>query len=99
MDTLDALLAAGHAEKFDFAFVDADKTNYARYYDRCLRLLRPGGLVAFDNVLWHGKVIDESVQDEDTRAIRQFNDQLHLDGRIRLSLVPLGDGLTLAAKR
>jgi len=99
VDTLDALLREGGAESFDFAFIDADKENYDNYYERALRLLRPGGLAAFDNVLWHGHVIDESVQASGARAIRVFNAKLHIDTRIWLSLVPLGDGLTLAAKR
>lgn len=99
LGTLDVLLAAGAAGSFDFAFVDADKENYQRYYDRVLKLLRPGGLAAFDNVLWHGRVIDEAAQDNDTRAIREFNAKLHVDERVWLSLVPLGDGLTLALKR
>jgi predicted O-methyltransferase YrrM len=100
IDTLDALLLEDAAEgAFDFAFVDADKENYHRYYERVLKLLRPGGVAAFDNVLWHGTVIDDSIQDADTRAIREFNAKLHLDDRIWLSLVPLGDGLTLACKR
>jgi predicted O-methyltransferase YrrM len=97
--TLDALLREGAAESFDFAFVDADKDNYQLYYERVLKLLRRGGLAAFDNVLWHGKVIDDAVQDADTVAIRAFNANLHLDQRVWLSLVPLGDGLTLACKR
>jgi caffeoyl-CoA O-methyltransferase len=98
-DTLDTLLNEGAGASFDFAFVDADKENYENYYERLLRLLRPGGLAAFDNVLWHGTVIDDSVQDADTRAIRAFNAKLHVDDRVWLSLVPLGDGLTLACKR
>jgi len=96
--TLDELLMEDEGV-FDFAFVDADKENYQSYYERVLKLLRPGGLAAFDNVLWHGKVIDESVQDADTRAIREFNARLHLDDRVWLSLVAIGDGLTLALKR
>ncbi|HLY19152.1 MAG TPA: class I SAM-dependent methyltransferase [Bryobacteraceae bacterium] len=99
VDTLDLLLREGGAGQYDFAFVDADKGNYRHYYERVLKLLRPGGLAAFDNVLWHGTVIDESVQDADTRAIREFNAGLHNDDRVWLSLVPTGDGLTLALKR
>jgi caffeoyl-CoA O-methyltransferase len=99
IDTLDALLADGAEGSFDFAFVDADKENYGHYYERVLKLLRPGGLAAFDNVLWHGDVIDEAVQDKDTRAIRELNARLHLDNRVWLSLVAIGDGLTLALKR
>jgi predicted O-methyltransferase YrrM len=99
VETLDALLQEGAAESFDFAFVDADKENYERYYERVLKLLRQGGLAAFDNVLWHGTVIDDAVQDRDTRAIREFNAKVHLDERVWLSLVAIGDGLTLALKR
>jgi predicted O-methyltransferase YrrM len=99
LETLDMLLEQGAAGTFDFAFVDADKENYGHYYERALKLLRPGGLAAFDNVLWHAKVIDEAVQDADTRGIREFNEKLHSDERVWLSLVPVGDGLTLAAKR
>jgi len=99
IETLDQLLRDGRAESYDFAFVDADKANYRNYYERILKLLRPGGLAAIDNVLWHGKVIDESVQDADTRAIREFNAFLHTDERVWLSLVAIGDGLTLALKR
>ena len=98
-DTLQALVAGGEAETFDFALIDADKENYGRYYELCLELLRPGGLVAIDNVLWHGRVIDPSVSDDDTSAIREFNSALHLDSRVSLSLVPIGDGMTLARKR
>jgi predicted O-methyltransferase YrrM len=99
LDTLDALLHEGGAETFDFAFVDADKGNYGHYYERVLELLRPGGLAAFDNVLWHGTAHDESVQDKDGNAIRDFNARLHQDERVWLSLVPIGDGVTLALKR
>src|SRR5215472_2567327 len=98
LPTLDALIAQGQAGQFDMAFIDADKTNYANYYERALGLIRTGGLIAVDNVLWDGRVIDESVQDADTKAIRAFNAKLHGDGRVSLSLVPLGDGLTLACK-
>jgi predicted O-methyltransferase YrrM len=98
LETLDALIAQGHAGRFDLAFIDADKTNYANYYERALVLLRTGGVVAIDNVLWDGKVIDEAVRDADTEAIRAFNTKLHGDVRVALSLVPLGDGLTLACK-
>jgi len=99
LETLGALLDEGAAGTFDFAFVDADKANYDRYYEGVLKLLRPGGLAAFDNVLWHGHVTDPSVQDADTLAIREFNAKLHQDDRVWLSLVPIGDGLTLASKR
>ncbi len=98
-DTLDALLRQDGEGSYDFAFVDADKTNYRQYHERVLKLLRPGGLAAYDNVIWHGRVLDESAQDADTRAIRDFNAGLHLDDRVWLSLVPIGDGVTLALKR
>ncbi len=99
LETLDALLADGQAGTFDFAFIDADKENYDRYYERSLQLLRPGGLIAIDNVLWFGKVADPQFQDKSTQAIRALNKKLHDDQRVTLSLVPIGDGLTLALKR
>ncbi|HEY3858436.1 MAG TPA: class I SAM-dependent methyltransferase [Gammaproteobacteria bacterium] len=99
VDTLDARLKAGEAGSFDFGFIDADKVNYQQYYDRILKLLRPGGVVAVDNVLWSGAVIDPSDQDEDTVAIRSFNKALHADERVEISMLPIGDGLTLARKR
>jgi len=99
IDTLDGLLRDGAAGSFDFALVDADKENYLHYYERILKLLRSGGLAAFDNVLWHGTVIDAAAQDKDTRAIREFNASLHRDDRVWLSLVAIGDGLTLVLKR
>lgn len=97
--TLDALLAAGEEGSFDLAFIDADKENYARYYERALELVRPGGLIIVDNVLWGGSVIDPAKQDPDTVAIRAFNFAVGADERVELSLVPIGDGLTLAMKR
>ena len=99
LETLDALLAAGEAGTFDFAFIDADKPNYPHYYERCLELLRPGGLITVDYVLWSGKVADPSVRDESTAVIRAFNEKLRDDDRVDLSLLPVGDGLTLALKR
>ncbi|MBD2194992.1 MULTISPECIES: class I SAM-dependent methyltransferase [Calothrix] len=98
LETLDNLLATGEAETFDFAFIDADKSNYDAYYERSLQLIRPGGLIAIDNVLWSGRVADAQVKDNRTRKIRAFNEKLHQDQRITLSLVPIGDGLTLARK-
>jgi caffeoyl-CoA O-methyltransferase len=98
VDTLDALLAQGHAGTFDFAFIDADKRNYANYYERALMLVRRGGLIAVDNVLWDGRVIDPSVTDEDTAAIRAFNLKIHADTRVAISMATMGDGLTLACK-
>jgi predicted O-methyltransferase YrrM len=99
LETLDAMLAAGGAGAWDFAFVDADKGGYPEYYERLLELLRPGGLIAVDNTLWDGDVADPGNQEPDTLAIRAFNEKLHADERIDLSLVPIGDGLTLARKR
>ena len=98
LETLDGLLREGR-DSFDFAFIDADKANYDAYYERCLQLVRPGGLIAVDNVLWHGKVIDRAVKDADTEAIRRLNAKLKSDERVTLSLVPIGDGLTLARRR
>ena len=98
LQTLDELLAAGEEGRFDFAFIDADKTRYDEYYERCLRLLRRGGLIAIDNTLWSGKVAEAGEGDDDTRALRSLNDKLHRDARIALSLLPVGDGLTLALK-
>jgi predicted O-methyltransferase YrrM len=84
---------------FDFAFIDADKPNYAKYYERCLELVRKGGLIAVDNTLWSGWVADGKRRDADTRALRAFNDKLQRDERVAISLLPLGDGVTLALKR
>lgn len=97
--TLDALLAAGEAGKFDFAFIDADKPAYEGYYERCLKLLRPGGLIAIDNTLWSGRVSDSTVQDDNTVALRKLNALVHRDERVDVSLLPLGDGVTLLRKR
>ena len=99
METLDDLIAGGEAGRFDFGFIDADKENYQGYYERVLALLRPGGLVAVDNVLWGGRVADPENRDTDTEAIRAFNAALKGDPRVDISLVPIGDGLTLALKR
>jgi len=97
--TLGGLVREGGRGTFDFAFIDADKPNYDAYYELALELLRPGGLMAIDNTLWSGKVIDTSVTDADTEAIRRLNMKLRADERVTLSLVPIGDGLTLARKR
>jgi predicted O-methyltransferase YrrM len=99
LQTLDGLLAAGEAGRYDFAFVDADKENYAAYYERVLKLLKPNGLLLFDNTLWSGAVADPAVNDGNTQALRALNEQLHRDERIDLSLTPIGDGLTLVRKR
>ncbi len=97
--TLDALLADGQEARFDFVFIDADKENYDAYYERALRLLRAGGLIVIDNVLWGGWVADARRRDPDTAALRALNAKLHTDERIDLSLLPLADGITLARKR
>ena len=98
LSTLDQLIESGKADCFDFAFIDADKINYPGYYERALTLLRSGGLIAVDNTLWGGQVIDKESKNKDTQAIRRFNDRLFSDPRILLSLLPIGDGLTLALK-
>lgn len=98
IDTLQHLLDEGQASSYDFAFIDADKENYDRYYELCLKLLCSGGLIAIDNVLWGGDVADARVNDKDTRAIRQLNRRLQADQRVDLSLVPIADGLTLLRK-
>ena len=98
--TLDQLIAAGESGTFDFAFIDADKNNYAAYYDRCFQLVRPGGLILVDNVLWYGRVADPAMDgDRRTQAIRQINQQIYHDDRVQISLIPIGDGLTIARKK
>jgi len=99
LGTLDGLIAAGESGRFDFAFIDADKENYQAYYERSLALLRRGGLIAVDNVLWGGSVADPADQKSSTLAIRALNAQLAEDSRVSVSLVPIGDGLFLARKR
>ena len=95
--TLDARIAAGESGCYDFAFIDADKTGYDAYYERCLQLIRAGGLIAIDNTLWGGEVA-RPADDDDTRALQALNDKLHHDERIDMALLPIGDGLTLARK-
>jgi caffeoyl-CoA O-methyltransferase len=99
LETLDALIAAGETGRFDFAFIDADKEGYLNYYERCLVLLRPGGVVALDNALWGGSVADDSNQKAGTVAIRAVNERVGRDDRVLASLVPIGDGLLIARKR
>lgn len=99
VETLQTLLAQGQGNAFDMMFIDADKTSYLQYYELGLKLVRPGGLILIDNVLWGGAVADSAQQDEDTQAIRALNEKLHTDNRITLSLIPMGDGLTLARRR
>jgi caffeoyl-CoA O-methyltransferase len=97
--TLDGLIDGGESGTFDFAFIDADKVNYSAYYDRVFELLRPGGLMAIDNVLWYGRVIDSGINDEDTVALREFNRKLSADTRVQLCMLSVGDGVTVACKR
>jgi predicted O-methyltransferase YrrM len=98
LGTLDGLIAAGCTDHFDWAFVDADKGNMVNYLDRCLVLVRVGGIIAFDNTLWSGRVADPECHDEDTVAIRAINERLHADDRLQIALIPIGDGLTLARR-
>jgi predicted O-methyltransferase YrrM len=97
--TLEALLADGGAGTFDFAFIDADKENYEVYFELCLRLMRSGGLIAVDNVLWGGAVLHPEDASTSTRAIIAFNETRRVDERVDLSMVPIGDGVTLLRKR
>ncbi len=99
LETLNSLLAQGQAETFDFAFIDADKGNYLNYFELALKLVRPGGLIAVDNTLWSGRVADPNEQSNTTNSIRNFNAALSQDVRVSLSLVPIGDGVTLARKQ
>jgi predicted O-methyltransferase YrrM len=100
LETLDRLLVNGEAGTFDFAFIDADKNNYAAYYDRCFQLVRQGGLILVDNVLWYGRVADPNMDgDPRTQAIKQINQQIYHDDRVQISLIPIGDGLTIARKK
>jgi predicted O-methyltransferase YrrM len=99
LETLKGLLEDGAADSFDFCFIDADKSNYDGYYELALQLVRPGGLIAIDNVLWSGAVVDPDDQSDETRAIRALNDKIHADDRVSVSMLPIGDGLTLARRR
>ena len=97
--TLETLIAKGETETFDFAFIDADKSNYDNYYELCLQLIRPGGLIAIDNVLWGGKVADREVTDNRTQTMRNLNKKIYRDDRVDIGLIPIADGLTLAMKK
>jgi predicted O-methyltransferase YrrM len=98
-ETLADLIDSGHQNTIDFAFIDADKQGYDTYYEQALQLVRPGGLIAIDNVLWSGRVADTAIQDNRTQHIRDLNQKIHQDQRVDISLVPIADGLTLARKR
>ena len=99
LETMDALLAGGAEGTFDFAFIDAHKKEYPDYHERVVRLLRSGGLAAYDNVFWDGGVIDESMQDEETLGVRRLNERLAADERVSIAMLPVADGVTLARKR
>lgn len=99
LTTLDGLIAAGESGTYDLAFVDADKGNVSYYYDRCLALVRPGGLILIDNTLWDGKPADPAVTDESTVGIRELNERLHSDERVTLCFLTMSDGLTVCRKR
>ena len=97
--TLKSKIEDGESNTYDFAFIDADKINYLNYYELCLDLIRPGGVIAIDNVLWGGSVIDSARTDDDTKAIREINDFIVSDKRVNISMIPVGDGVTLAVKK
>ena len=99
VDTLDELIQQGQKGSFDFAFIDADKVNYTAYYEKCLQLIASGGVIAIDNVLWGGSVLDSKRNDEDTKAIRELNDFVASDERVNISMIPIGDGVTLVVKK
>jgi predicted O-methyltransferase YrrM len=99
LETLEQLIQTDQSGTFDFAFIDADKSNYDAYYEQALTLVRPGGLIAIDNVLWSGRVADPEIQDNRTRKIRALNEKIFHDDRVTISLIPIADGLTLAMKR
>lgn len=99
METMNWLISVGEEESYDFIFIDADKESYLAYYEGALRLLRAGGLIAVDNVLWSGKVADPGANEPSTLALRRFNEMLYRDSRVNISMLPVADGLTLAIKR
>ena len=99
LETLNELLKEGLQNHFDMAFIDADKANYDGYYEHALQLIRPGGVIVIDNVLWHGRIVDAATNDADTLALRALNKKLHGDSRVSISMLPLSDGVTLVCKR
>uniref|UniRef100_V5HLC7 Putative o-methyltransferase n=1 Tax=Ixodes ricinus TaxID=34613 RepID=V5HLC7_IXORI len=99
LESLDRAIADGEANTFDFAFIDANKEGYDDYYERCLQLVRQNGLIAFDNVLWHGRVYDAGDNSLDTVALRKINEKLGKDTRVDISMLTIGDGITLALKK
>ncbi|MDD5203985.1 MAG: class I SAM-dependent methyltransferase [Desulfobacterales bacterium] len=99
LHTLEELVTQGESGTFDFAFIDADKENYDGYYEGCLKLLRTGGVIAIDNVFWGGRVAERNIRDEATKAIRAINERIYMDERVDVSMIPIGDGLTLVRKR
>ncbi len=99
LTTLNSLISNGEANTYDFAFIDADKTGYDSYYEACLKLIRPGGLIVLDNMLWDGAVADPNIQDETTVAIRNMNEKISRDARVSSCLMTVGDGLMLARKK
>ena len=99
IETLKSKIEDGESNTYDFAFIDADKINYLNYYELCLDLIRQGGVIAIDNVLWGGSVIDSARTDDDTKAIREINDFIVSDKRVNISMIPVGDGVTLAVKK
>lgn len=98
-NTLQSLIEKGQENQFDFAFIDADKENYPTYYEQCLILVKPGGIIAIDNVLWGGAVADDSIHDKETETIRNLNTHIHQDKRVNMTMLVIGDGLTLVNKR
>jgi predicted O-methyltransferase YrrM len=99
LETLQALLANDATNSFDLAFIDADKANYPQYYELCLQLVRPGGAILIDNVLWYGRVADPAVTDNRTTILRELNQKIYQDDRVNIAMLPIGDGLTIACKR
>ncbi|MEQ1882831.1 MAG: class I SAM-dependent methyltransferase, partial [Burkholderiales bacterium] len=97
--TLDELIRTGESNRFDFVFIDADKANYLNYYERAVALVRPGGLIGIDNTLWYGKVVDQTQQDPDTKAVRALNRRVYEDDRVFAAMIPISDGFTLALKK